>query len=83
MGEGVLGYIEPERLQSWTDGHQILDQESLRATDIENPVTGFQVGVRDDILGNGNPPAIILVAAVPLFARTIKIFPARTPGQSR
>ena len=74
--------VEAEGFEPGTDLHQVLDEKAFGAADIEHPVTGLEIEVLDDILGNRNPATIIPIAAVTILARAVEIHLAVLFGHS-
>ena len=69
----VFGNVETEGLEPWHDLHQVLDQESLGAADIEHAVAGLQVEVGDDVAGHGDPAPVVAISAIAVFAGSVEI----------
>ena len=53
--------------------HKRLDQEALAAADIKHAAAGLQTEMRNDIARDRMPAAIIAVAAVAVFARSVPV----------
>ena len=61
---------------------QVLDQEALAAADVEHAVAGLQAEVLDHVLGDRDPAAVVAVAAVAVFARSVEILLAVLAGDA-
>src|SRR5581483_3932153 len=67
------GYVEPVGVEPGTDLHQVLDQESLAAADVEHALAGLQAEMPHDVLGDRNPAPVVAIAAVALLARSVEV----------
>src|SRR5207245_2334656 len=53
---------------------EVVKQEPFRAADVEDPVAGFEPVEIAHALGDGNPAAVVAVAAVALAAVAVEVF---------
>ena len=72
----ILRDVQAECLEPRADLHQVLDQKALGAADVEHAVAGLEPEVRDDVLRDRNPAAVVAVTAIAVFARAIEILEA-------
>src|SRR5262249_47605752 len=72
--------IETEGLQARAFQHQVLDQETLAAADVEHAHAWLESVMRDDVACYRAPAAVVAVAAIAVFARPVPIHLAELFG---
>src|SRR5262249_23234189 len=73
MHQRIFRDVEAKGLQAGTDLDQILDQEALAATYVEDAIAGLEIEVLHHIFGDRNPSTIVAVSAIAVFARSVEI----------
>ena len=72
----IRAYSEMSSPKASSPGHALiksLTRKPFAAADIEHAVTGLEIEVPHHVLGDRNPAAVVAVAAIAIFARSIEI----------